>query len=349
MKLFISIIFTLLLLTGCGDKQDKTTPENSKENRLTVDTSSISTIPLENQNENFTMRYNFRLNKDYQYRIATVTDNLTKITADTTISKNAHQNIVYLLNLKPKEIDEDSSIQFACNFYSVKVDANVNGRAFLYQSGVTTDSVELTRYSEYEALVNNPFNIRISKLGEIIEIFKSDKILSRFLQLRNLSDSVNADQKNMLREQITEGAIKPVVSLVFKRISEKRVAKDSTWKYQQPPTPLLAFQLQSINVYKVNSIGTFKEDKVAEIDATLDAKITGDSETTQGGFSYHFEKPEVEASGKIYFNLDEGLVQKSRIKMKIAISYTMEGDTPAGRQKASRYEVVQYDNIVELL
>lgn len=347
MKLFISVIFALSILFGCDEKDE--TSEKTKENNLNVDTTDISTTPMENPNEDFLMRYSFDLNKDYKYRIATLTDNLMTITADTTISQNANQNIVYLLNLKPIEIDNDSTIQFVCNFYSVKVDASVNGQTFSYQSGVTTDSLELAKYSEYEALINNPFNIRISKIGEIIEIFKSDKVLSRFLALRNLSDSVNADQKNMIREQITQGAIKPLMTQVFRKVSEKSVAKDSVWNYQQPPSPLLVFQLESTNVYKINSLENYKKDRLAVIDASLDTKITGKTEVTEQGYTYKFKKPETEASGKIYFNVDEGLIQKSRTKMKIVMSYTMEGDTPGGRQKGSRYEVVQYDNIVELL
>ncbi|OGV06756.1 MAG: hypothetical protein A2330_09110 [Ignavibacteria bacterium RIFOXYB2_FULL_36_7] len=349
MKSFLSFVIILLLLTGCGEKKEETTPGKTSEENLTVDTSDISTTPLENPNESFRMRYSFTLNKDYKYRIATLTDNVQTIKADTTISQRANQNIIYLLSLKPTEIDSDNSTEFVCNFYSVKVEAIVNGQTFTYQSGVTTDSLEKAKYSEYEALINNPFNIRINKVGEVIDIFKADKILSKFLALRNMSDSLASDQKNTIKEQITQGGIKPLLSQVFRKIPEKLVAKDSVWTYQQPPSSLLVFQLNSTNIYKISSLEKFKEDKVAVINASLETKITGNNKVTEQGFTYEFKKPETEASGKIYFNVDKGCIQKARVKTKLVISYTMEGDTPAGKQKGSRSEVLEYTNIVELL
>jgi len=349
MKSFLSFVIILLLLTGCGEKKEETTPGKTSEENLTVDTSDISTTPLENPNESFRMRYSFTLNKDYKYRIATLTDNVQTIKADTTISQRANQNIIYLLSLKPTEIDSDNSTEFVCNFYSVKVEAIVNGQTFTYQSGVTTDSLEKAKYSEYEALINNPFNIRINKVGEVIDIFKADKILSKFLALRNMSDSLASDQKNTIKEQITQGGIKPLLSQVFRKIPEKLVAKDSVWTYQQPPSSLLVFQLNSTNIYKISSLENFKEDKVAVINASLETKITGNNKVTEQGFTYEFKKPETEASGKIYFNVDKGFIQKARVKTKLVISYTWEGNTPAGKQKGSRSEVLEYTNIVELL
>ena len=65
---------------------------------------------------------------------------------------------------------------------------------------ITSYSIHYTKlyedqFAEYEALVNNPFNLRVSKLGAIIDIYKADKILNKFLDIKNLSDSVDAQQK----------------------------------------------------------------------------------------------------------------------------------------------------------
>ena len=105
----------------------------------------------------------------------------------------------------------------------------------------------------------------------------------------------------------------------------------------------------SRRLFSIRRIENFKEDKVAVINASLETKITGNNKVTEQGFTYEFKKPETEASGKIYFNVDKGCIQKARVKTKLVISYTMEGDTPAGKQKGSRSEVLEYTNIVELL
>jgi Family of unknown function (DUF6263) len=349
MKLLLGFILTFLFLFGCGEKKEENAPAKTNQNNLTVDTSDISTTPLENPNQSFKMKYNFILNKDYKYSIATITDNTQTMKADTVISQHANQSIIYLLDLKPIELDKDSTTEFVCTFNSVKVDANVDGKTFSYQSGVTTDSAEKAKYAEYEALANNPFNIRVNKSGDVIDIFKSEKILSRFLTLKNIPDSLSSDQKNKINEQISEGGIKPLVSQIFRKIPEKTLAKDSVWSYQQPVSSLLIFQVSSTNIYKVNSLENFMKDKVAVIDASLETKITGKNQITDHGFTYKFNKPQTEASGKIYFNIDKGYIQKSKVKTRLVIYYTMEGNTPGGKRNGSRSEIVENTNIVELL
>jgi hypothetical protein len=350
MKLLPGFIFTLLFLflIGCGEKKEEKAPANANENH-TVDTSDISTSPLQNPNESFHMRYNFALNKEYKYSITTSTENTQTMKTDTTISQHATQDITYLINIKPIKINKDSTTEFVCTFYSIKVEANVKNHKFKYQSGVTTDSLSKARFAEYEASANSPFNIKVSNTGEVTDISKTDKILTEFLNLKNVPDTINSDQKNRINEQIIQTGIKPLISQIFRKIPKKLMAKDSVWTYQQPPSKLLVFKVNSTNIYKVNSLGNYNNDKVAVINASLDTKITGDNRVTERGFTYQFDKPITEASGKIYFNVDKGYVQKSKVKTKLTIHYTMESKAAGGRGNGSRSEVVENTNIVELL
>lgn len=349
MKLLLSFFLLILFISGCSEKKEEKNNELMGENIYTVDTTDIKTIPAEDPGKNFLMRYKFKLNEEYKYRILIKTDTKQTIKADTTITQDLNQETIYLVNFKAKEFDQDSIYDITCTFSSIKLDANADGELHSYQSGLTKDSTELLKFANFEALVNNPFNIRIDNSGNILEIYKTDKIISRFLDLQNLKDSVSTEDKNYLKEQISQGAIKPIISQIFRKLPDKMVAKDSVWTISQPSTQYLVFQVSSNNIYKVNSLEEFNDDDIAVIDAKLDSKATGETKLTEQGVNYEFNKPVSEAEGKIYFNIEKGNVLKAKVKSRISVFYTMEGDTPMGKQKGSRSDIMEYTNIVELL
>jgi hypothetical protein len=194
----LSIIFILFI--GCGEKTDNKPVDN--KNLMTYDTSDVKTTAVDNPNQSFLLRYKFQKDKDYRYRIAVLSENVQTIKMDTTITQQIKQNLIYILNLKPVEIDQDSAMEINCTFTSVKVDAQANGQSYSYQSGVTKDSAELVKYSVYESILNNPFTVRINKAGEILEIFRADKIVNKYLELNGYSDSVTTDQKNLLKQDV---------------------------------------------------------------------------------------------------------------------------------------------------
>lgn len=349
MKLLLGLILSLLFLFGCGEKKEEKAPVKTSENNLTPDTSDIATTPVKDQSQTFHMQYNFIMNKDYKYSISTITENTETLKTDTTITLNAKQTITYLLDIKPVEINKDNITKFVCNFYSVKIDANIKGHTFSYQSGVTTDSLSKFRFAEYESSVNNPFNIRVKRTGEVIDITKTDKILSKFLALKNIPDTLRQEQKDKINQQVIQNGLRPLVSQVFRKMPENSLAKDSVWKYKQPPYNLVVFQVLATNIYKVSSLQDYMNDRLAVINASLETKITGNNKVTQRGFTYNFKKPVTEASGKIYFNIDKGYLQKSKVKTKLVISYTMKSDKPGGKGNGPRTEVSENTNIVELL
>jgi len=349
MKYLFSIALMFLFFVGCGDNKDKVQNSNQDKNILKVDSSDISTSPVENPSENFFMRYALELNKDYKYRIATLSNNQQVITFDSAITQFIKQDIIYIITAKPVELDSDSILKVLCTFNSIKLEANSNGQSISYQSGIKLDSLDALRFANYEALINNPFNVRINSNGEIIEVFKTDKIISKYLNLQNLKDSIGIEEKNVLKEQISLGAIKPLLSQIFMKLPDKSFAKDSSWTVSQSPAPFLIFTLKNDNVYKIGSLEKYKDDKVAVINAQLKSEVSGSTNITEQGVNYKFTKPISEANGKIYFNVDKGYVQKSRIKSKLFVSFTMEGDTPTGKKKGFQSQTLEYTNIVELL
>ena len=78
-------------------------------------------------------------------------------------------------------------------------------------------------------------------------------------------------------------------------------------------------------------------------------KYSGQSKANQGNIFYTFQKPISTAEGKIYFDVDRGLQVKSRSKTRLEISYTMEANTPQGKQKGTRKDIVSNTNILELI
>ncbi len=137
-------------------------------------------------------------------------DNQSIHVRDTVLNQVVHQNIVYMISFEPKEIDADSVTELNCNVSSVKLNADANGQSFSYESGTSVDSASQNRYAQYAALVNNPFGVRVSKEGEVLEIFRVDKIVNKYLTIKGYADSVTSAEKESMRKDIAEGSLKPL-------------------------------------------------------------------------------------------------------------------------------------------
>jgi hypothetical protein len=347
MKQLLIILSIILFFVGCSKETEK--PVEGKD-IYSVDTTEMKTVQLENQNELFHIKYGFEKGKDYNYRLTNIAENTQQVNAnDTILSQTVRQNLTYLLNLKVLDIDIDSIYEVAFKVTSVKLEADANGEKFYFESGTSKDSLDKVRYSEYIAVLNNPFNVRVSKIGELIDVYKTDRIVNEFVKLKGVADSISAAEKDYLRKDMIERALKPIVVQIFRQLPNKMVAKDSLWTNPQEPTKLMVFQVQNTSTYKVKSLDLFNNEKIAVIDAGLNTVISGNNKVTDRGATYTFKKPITNAEGKIYFNLNKKCIQKSQTNSLVQISYTMEVPTPKGIEKGIRTEVVVNTNILELL
>ncbi|MDR3610734.1 MAG: DUF6263 family protein [Ignavibacteriaceae bacterium] len=347
MKYLFLIIFTLsFFMVGCSKKEEKPIVNKSQ---FVTDTSGLKTTPLSNPNEPFTFRYNYEKGKSYNYRVSSIASDIETMKAESTITQTFKQNSIYNLELTPTETDQGGTMEMNAVINSIKIDAQVQGQSLSYQSGTVKDSTEKLKFAEYEALTKSAFSVRISKLGEILEIMRVDKILNKYFSINAQANAMNPEQKSALRMKFIEGLLRPIFVQIFKPIPDHSVAKDSIWTYTQAPAEAMVFKMDNTNVYKIINLEKLDNDKIAIIDGTIKTVITGNNKATDRGVSYDFTKPVLNASGKIYFDITKGVIIKSNVKTKTATHFTMEAPTPKGKQKGERWGTTENSYIAELL
>ena len=344
--LFISLIASILFF-GCSKKSGNT--QLNQKNRFTVDTSDISTKPVSDPDETFNISYKFENGKQLQYRLSSSTHDERILKADSTVTQKMDRSLVYIINTSQANEEKDGTKVMNCEITSVKMEQNLNGKEEKFESGSKMDSAQIIKYTEFYALLNNPFGVRVGPNGGVTEIFKVDKIIDKYLSVRKTKTALTSEQRDRLKEGLTRGILKPIMVQIFRKMPESSVAKDSTWNVQQPPAQYLVFKVNNADSYKVSSLGSYNNDKMAVITAGLKSDIEGKTNLVQNGVTYNFKKPETSTSGKIYFNLSKGYIQKSKINTQLHIFFTMEGMTAKGKAKRSEKESVQTSNVVELL
>ena len=346
--LLVLIVFSLLVIK-CGDKKNEPEKTLSDKDKYAIDSTDLKTEGTDNTGKPFLMEYKFKKGDKISYRLTTISNNSQSITVDSTMSTSVDQKITYILDLKIKDVDEEGITEAEFLINSLKLDASANGQKFEFEAGKDNDTAKIKQFAEFYSLYNSPFSLRFNKKGEVLEIYKADKISNKFLELRGAADTISANDRNLVKQDLISGVLQPLVNQVIRKIPGKEMYKDSSWQIKQAPIPFMVYQINYVNIYKIESVEKLNGERVAVIDAGIDFKYSGQSKANQGNIFYTFQKPISTAEGKIYFNVDKGMQVKSRNKTRLEISYTMEANTPQGKQKGTRRDVVSNTNILELL
>ena len=349
-KILMLLMMLVLVLTSCQKEKSEEEDKTSTDVTATFDTTSLETTTIENDVQKpILLRYNFLPGETVKYRLTTISKTEQTVISDSTIYESFDQTLIFIINFKTLSLDQDSIAEIECTFTSINLNAKARGQEYKYQSGAQIDSAKRDQFAEYEALVNNPFNLRVSKLGSIIDIYKADKILNKFLEIKNLSDSVDAQQKVLAAQDLTSRNIKPLFTQIFREVPEKKIEIDSSWSYKRESLPVMVFQVDYENIYKLTNLELLGDDELAVITGSVKTKVNGEQNRTERGINYNFDKPISKASGKIYFNITKGIIQRSRTEASVQNGYTMEMPGPQGMQKATATEITTNTNVVELL
>lgn len=345
-KIFGIAALSFLIIIGCGEKKDE--PKEINEQTYQFDTTDLKLDKLVEESS-ILLSYKFNKGDKFSYRFTSLSSNEQTLEIDSIITGLAKQTMTYLFDLNILEVDNNGVADISVNIKSIKLDADLNGEKINFNTISPPDSVQKFEFTENYALTGNPFEVRVNPGGEIIEFSKVDRMVNSFLDLRDLQDSATVEDKNMLKNNFIQGMIRPLAQQLFRVLPAHPVAVDSSWSIVQPPMSVMVYQLQNENVFTVSSFEKLGKDKIAVVDATIKSKITGEDKVTEGGVTYSFTKPKTQAEGKIYFNIDRGIIIKSRTKTEVITNVTVEGMTPQGMQKTNRKDKNTNTNLIELI
>ncbi|HZW38688.1 MAG TPA: DUF6263 family protein [Ignavibacteriaceae bacterium] len=345
--LFIFLFSTFAFFAGCNKEDGKEPAATNTKADYNYDTTSLKVGSVTNPNQIFDLTYKFEKGKEYVYRLTSITKETTQIKADSIINQNIDQTLSYIIKLVPIESDNDA-IEMQCTVTNARVNAQTPQEKIYYETGITKDSTNLLRFADYEALVNNPFNFRVSKYGEVLEVFKADKIINKYLKI-NKADTISAEHKTEIKNRMIDANLKPLIGQFFRELPNKKLAKDSTWQKTQSPNQLMVFVMKNIEDFKVVNLGEYEGNKIAEVSLGFKTSFEGKNKISQNGVDYNFTTPVTNANGKLYFNVDKGCLQKANVKTSMLLTINAQGPGPRGIQRSTKTQKVENTNLLELL
>jgi Fe-S cluster assembly iron-binding protein IscA len=345
-KLLIILLLPAMILFLDGCKKNQNQPvEESKES---LDLSKIKPTPLaESESQNLIFKYNLTKGSSYSYRLTSITEDAGSLVADTVINGKNTQNLVYTVSFTTNEIDEDNVFEITFTVKSINLTANIDSKTINYQSGTQLDSLDKLRFSEYEAIVNNSFGLRLKSDGEIVELYKTGKIIDKLLAIQGYKDSVKPAEKKVLQQKMEEAGLKPIIQQVFRKLNSAPISKGNSWTIAQPFLNLDIVGFDFKNIFTVKSVDKYNDFKIATLAVRIDAqsKLSPQAKKT----TLKVNKAELTGEGTVYFNLSKNIIHQSKTKVVLATAINGVVPTPRGPKKLSTQKTVTTTNILEFL
>ncbi len=295
-------------------------------------------------NETFTLAYKFKVGDKFSYKMKTITGQGQEMKTDSVRKTEINQTVNYVFDFEVKDVDNENNTEFKVTLSDINVDVTANGKKFSLKNGKANSEDEKKNFIEYIAMHNVPFGIRINKIGEIVEVFKTSKIVDNMVELQGLKDKVQNEEKQQYMVSMNETAIKPLLQQFFRRLPTHKVGKDSTWSFSYPSN-LMVYNLNNTTTYTLRNFLSQNDELIANIDLSLNTSYEGKNKVTEKGVVYTFSEPKISGSGNILFNVDRGLMQKAETKTKLEIKLLMQGNGLT----ATRNDFSGNTNYIELI
>lgn len=327
-KILLALLFVTFFVS-CKSNDDK--------KNTTVEVKDVG-------NKTYMLAYKFKVGDKFSYKMKTITGQGQEMKTDSLRKTEINQTVEYVFDFEVKDVDNDNNTEFKVILSNINVDVTANGKKYSLKNGKANSEEDKKNFIEYIAMYNVPFGIRINKIGEIIEVFKTSKIVDNIVELQGLKESVKSEEKQQYMASMNESAIKPLIQQFFRRLPTTKVGKDSTWSFSYPSS-LMVYKLNNTTTYTIRNFLSQNDELLANIDLSLSTSYEGKNKVSEKGITYTFSEPKITGSGNILFNVDRGLMQKAETKTKLELKLLMQGNGIT----ATRNDFSGNTNFIELI
>lgn len=334
MKIILAVL--MIYVYGCGDKKDDKKTGDNKTTTDLVKKDSVSGKDV------LTIKYVVKKGDIFKYKMVAKTSNMEKspATEDKEVSQNNEINYFYTKEVN--DVDGSGIISYKVTFDSITITSQMADQSIKYSSNVNDSIKQNPAFMQYNAVINNPFFIRVSANGEISEVYGLEKVYESLF--KSLGDTLKEADKQEIKSQFGEESIKEILQQEYQIAPANPVAVDSSWT-KSFNTAVLFFEVQNNAKYTLKGIESKDGNTLANIEAQLNVEFKG-KEVTEKGMKIAIENAETGGSGKVTMNLNRGCVsyKETNTNLKLVLKLSAQGQSALSTQGVTTNLLVQLLN-----
>lgn len=327
----------MVYVYGCGDKKDDKT--NNNNNKVTSDLVKKDSVSGKDM---VTIKYAVKKGDVFKYKMIAKTSNMEKspATEDKEITQNNEINYYYTKEVT--DVDGGGIISYKVTFDSINISSQMAEQTIKYNSNVNDSIKQNPVFMQYNAVIQNPFYIRVNPSGEISDVYGMEKIYENLF--KSLGDTLKEADKQTIKEQFGEESLKEILQQEYQIAPSNPVAVDSSWT-KSFSTAVLFFEVVNNAKYTLKGIENKDNQTIANIEAALNVEFKN-KEVTEKGMKVAIASSETSGSGKISVNLSRGCVsyKETATNLKLVLKLSAQGQSANSTQGVSTNLTVQLLN-----
>lgn len=322
-KLFIVIM--LVLIIGCGKKENKTLNKEESEIAGLIKKDSIT------GKEKVLLKYIVKKGDKFAYKMTAKTSQTENSPATEGKDVTQDNEINYFYSKEVQDVDGSGIITFKVKYDSITINAQMGEQIVKYNSNVNDTVKSNPAFLQYNSVINEPFFIRVTSDGEITDIYGLEKIHENLFKA--LGDTLKEEDKQNIRESFGKESMKEILQQEYQMFPKQDVYMDSSWT-KSYNTQLLLFDVVNSAKYTLKGIEDKDNQKIADIDAMQTTEFLN-KEVKQRGVKFELVNSETSGTGKITFNLNKGCIthKETSITLNLDMKASAQGQSAKSVQK----------------
>jgi hypothetical protein len=200
-----------------------------------------------------------------------------------------------------------------------------------YNSNINDSVKNNPAFIQYNAVIREPFYIRVSSAGEITDVYGLEKIHENLFHA--LGDTLKEEDKMTIKESFGKESVKEVLQQEYQMVPSYPVEVDSSW-IKSYNTQIMFFEVVNSAQYTLKSLEDKEGKKIANIEATLVVEFLN-KEIKERGIKFTIEKSETTGNGKITFDISRGCIanKETSTTLNLDLRMSAQGQSAKSGQK----------------
>ena len=258
----------------------------------------------------------------FRYGIETESDNTDKSVANDYVTEKTFDKRGYYYTKSVKSIESNGDIIFEVKFDSITGQDGSQDfvRKFSYHPGKCflndPNDIDTSDYISYFVLVNEPFNLRFSRSGEVLEAYGLHRILKNLIAV--FKDTLNESEKESVRGSLGSESLCEIFQNEYLILPDNSIESNTKDWVRKMKTEVSYWETESTGSYEI----TERTLSTISVEAKLKVKIPRAEEIEDEGIKITLDDYSLGGDGNSVIDIVRSCVKQkdTGTKMKIRIN-----------------------------